>query len=55
MTRQLAIMEKGVIMFKDNSRLKVFRFFAKLLGATAVRYVTQYSVLLACLCGCVAE
>ena len=31
-TRQQAKIEKGIITFKDNSRLKFFRFFAKLLS-----------------------
>ena len=31
-TRQQALMEKGIKTFKDNSRLKFFRFFAKLLA-----------------------
>ena len=37
MIRQQAVTEKRIITFKHNSRLKFFRFFAKLLPLTAVR------------------
>ena len=42
MTSQQVIIEKEIITFKDNSRLKFSRFFAKLL-ATNCFYATQYA------------
>ena len=41
MISQQAIMEKQIIMFKDNSHLKFFRFLAKL-RATNCFCATQY-------------
>ena len=41
-TRQQATMEKGIITFKNNSRLKISRFFAKLLAMSRKRDVSVY-------------
>ena len=36
MTRQQAIIEKGIIIFNHNSRLKLSRLFAKLLATNCL-------------------